>query len=211
MEPVGNAALPSLFGAFSAWDVLDGVVLDRAFEDRELEDTRAHAEDVHDRPIGVTWRSVGFLLTLELADHEQKIARFDVADPPTSDQWVHVVLEAPKVPFDITHAIGLLRFEPSLGHGSKCHTRAGNRTDGVSCILQAPRLMELAKRSGFVGSESNEATIRRLHPVREAVRIEAGRPTLLAPAAHDPRSSSHCNTSGSRKRSLRPARTCGQP
>lgn len=54
-----------------------------AFEDGELEDARAHAEDVHDRPIGVTSQSVGVRLTLELADHEQEIARFDVADPPT--------------------------------------------------------------------------------------------------------------------------------
>ena len=52
--PVRNAALPPLFRAFSAWDVLDGVVLDRAFEDRELEDARAHTEDVHNRPVGMT-------------------------------------------------------------------------------------------------------------------------------------------------------------
>ncbi|MFZ1865503.1 MAG: hypothetical protein WAU39_14875 [Polyangiales bacterium] len=54
MVPVRNAALTPLFRAFSAWDVLDGVVLDRAFEDRELEDARAHTEDVYNRPVGMT-------------------------------------------------------------------------------------------------------------------------------------------------------------
>ena len=62
-----------------------------------------------------------------------------------------VISETPNVTTDITHAIGALRFEPSLGHGPECHTRAGNRTAGAYCIFQAPRLMELAKRSGFVG------------------------------------------------------------
>ena len=76
---------------------------------RKLEDTRAYAQDVHDRPISVTRRSVGFLLTLALADPEQEITRLDLADPPTPGQGVHVVLEAPKVTIDITHAVGLLR------------------------------------------------------------------------------------------------------
>ena len=61
-------------------------------------------------------------------------------------------------------------------------------------ILQATRLMELAERAGFVGSKSDEATVRRLHPVRETVGIETAkansscaccsRPPLLEPLQH---------------------------
>jgi hypothetical protein len=58
---------------------------------------RANAQDVHDGPISVTWRSIGFPLALELSDHEQEIARFDVADPFASDQGVDVVLEPTEV------------------------------------------------------------------------------------------------------------------
>jgi hypothetical protein len=124
------------------------VVFDRAFEDRKLEDTRAHAEDVHDGAIGMAWRSVIFLLAFQVSNHEQEIARFDVADSPTPNQGVHVVLEATEISIRVKNAIGLLRFEPSLGHGPECHTRAGNCSAGASCIFQAPRLMELAERSG---------------------------------------------------------------
>jgi hypothetical protein len=191
--------------------VFHRVVLDRAFEDRKLEHARTNAQDVHDGPIGVTRRSIGFLLALELSDHEQEIARFDVADPFASEQGVDVVLEPTEVSIGVADAIGKLCFQPSLGHGSKCHARAGRGTDRVARILQSLRLVKLSKRWGFAGSQSPKATVRSLHPVRGAVRVETGRPTLFAFTAHDPRSSSQCNTSCSRNRSLRPARMCGQP
>jgi hypothetical protein len=57
------------------------------------------------------------------------MARFDVADPPTSNRRVHVILEPAEVPLDIAHTVCLLRFEPSPGHGSYGHTRAGSRSN----------------------------------------------------------------------------------
>jgi hypothetical protein len=67
-------------------------------------------------------------LALELSDHQHQIARFDVTDPFASDQGVDVVLEPTEVPIGVAGTIGLLCLQPSLGHGSKCHARAGGST-----------------------------------------------------------------------------------